>query len=227
MTATIRQRAACISVNPATLSVTRDFLGFQGGALDAGVSVLTQMRRLTNQHVHMNIILVGTETYVLADIREVDAAIQFTRDSYDQVNLGVGRILWFNIPTAQSRGREDIANNDEAETLTDEWTVDNDALDIFIVQTYAGTTIGLSRVDGPCNKDAKGMDGSVVAIEDSVNTTGFVLAHEAGHYLGLSHGGGSGNLMFGTVPNGGALTTGQGNNMRDHCFVRAGCALVA
>ena len=57
----------------------------------------------------------------------------------------------------------------------------NSALDIFWVLTYAGKTIGLSREDGPCDKDAKGMDGSVVAIEGSVNTTGFVLAHEAGH----------------------------------------------
>lgn len=227
MTATIRQRAACIGVNPATLSVTRDFFGFQGGALDAGVSVLTQMRRLANRHVHMNIILVGTETYDLADLREVDAAIQFTRDSYDQVDLGVGRILWFNIPQAQSRGREDIANDDEAETLTNEWTVDNAALDIFIVQTYASATLGLSRVDGPCDKDAKGMDGSVVALEASLTTTGFVLAHEAGHYLGLGHTDANGNLMFGSVPNGGALTSGQGSNMRDHCFVQAGCALVA
>lgn len=224
MPATIRQRASCIGVNNTTLSVIRDFFGFQEGPTTAGVSLLAQMRRLQNRHVHMNIILVGTETYSAADISEVDAAIQFTRDSYAQVNLGVGRILWFNIPVSQSRGREDIGSDDEAETLTDEWTVDNNALDIFIVQTYAGTTIGLSRVDGPCNKDAKGMDGSVVAIESSVNTTGFVLAHEAGHYLGLDHSRSSGNLMFGTVPNGGALTGGQGSNMRDHCFVNNGCS---
>ena len=67
------------------------------------------------------------------------------------------------------------------------------------------------------------MDGSVVAIEGSVNTTGFVLAHEAGHYLGLSYSTSSANLMFGTVPNGGTLTSSQGSNMRDHCFVKSGC----
>jgi hypothetical protein len=67
------------------------------------------------------------------------------------------------------------------------------------------------------------MDGSVVAIEGSSNTTGFVLAHEAGHYLGLSHTTSSGNLMFGTVPNGGNLTSSQGSNMRDHCFTKPGC----
>lgn len=107
--------------------------------------------------------------------------------------------------------------------LTNDWTVPNDALDIFFVLTYSGSTIGLSRVDGPCDKDAKGMDGSVVAIEGSANTTGFVLAHEAGHYLGLNHSTNMNNLMFGTVPNGGQLTSGQGADMRDHCFVDPGC----
>jgi hypothetical protein len=107
--------------------------------------------------------------------------------------------------------------------LTNDWTVPNSALDIFWVLTYSGSTIGYSRVDGPCDKDAKGMDGSVVAIEGAVTTTGFVLAHEAGHYLGLSHSSSSGNLMFGTVPNGGNLTSGQGSDMRDHCFTKSGC----
>lgn len=65
------------------------------------------------------------------------------------------------------------------------------------------------------------MDGSVVAIEGSANTTGFVLAHEAGHYLGLSHVNDSTNLMNPSVPNGGSLTSSQGSNMRDHCFVKA------
>jgi hypothetical protein len=67
------------------------------------------------------------------------------------------------------------------------------------------------------------MDGSVVAIEGSVNLTGFVLAHEAGHYLALSHSTSSSNLMFGTVPNGGNLTSSQGSDMRDHCFTKPGC----
>lgn len=223
MSATIREMTTCIGVNNSTLSVVGNFFGFAGGMTDNSVSLLSQMQRLRDRHVHMNIILVGTETYSNTDIREIDAAIQFTRDNYSQVDLGVGRILWFNIPQAQSQGREDIANDDEAGTLTDEWTVDNDALDIFFVQTYAGTTIGLSRVDGPCDKDAKGMDGSVVAIEGNSTTTGFVLAHEAGHYLGLDHVSSSNNLMFGTLPNSGGLSDGQGNDMSDHCFMKSGC----
>jgi hypothetical protein len=45
------------------------------------------------------------------------------------------------------------------------------------------------------------------------------VAHEAGHYLGLSRVNDNTNLMNPSVPNGGILTAGQGNNMKDHCFV--------
>lgn len=213
-----------------TLSVVRDFFGYQAGPVDPGLSLLTQIRRLRSPHVHMNIILVGTETYMAADIQEVDAAIQFTRDTYAQVNLGVGRVLWFNIPIAESHGHEDIGNDDEAETLVDEYTVNNDALDIFIVQTYAGNTVGVSGVRGPCDKDLKGIDGSVISIETI--HTGIVLAHEAAHYLGLEHAVPINNLMFSTLSDedgnliGGQLTPNQEHIMRQHCFMRAPCSAV-
>jgi hypothetical protein len=171
----------------------------------------------------MNFIRVGSDQFDIGDEEEMDAALQFTRDTYAQVNLGVGRIRHYSISTAEADGAEDIDNDDEAEELTNDWTVPNAALDIFWVLTYSGSTIGLSRVDGPCDKDAKGMDGSVVAIEGSFTTTGYVLAHEACHYLGRSHSSSANNLMFATVPNGGNLTSGQGSDMRDHCFVKSGC----
>ncbi|HEX6160606.1 MAG TPA: matrixin family metalloprotease, partial [Thermoanaerobaculia bacterium] len=96
----------------------------------------------------------------------------------------------------------------------------NHGLDVFFVRGYAGPTIGRSRVDGPCDKDAKGMDGSVVAIEGSSAATGLVAAHEAAHYLGLSHVNDVTNLMNPSlVFTAFNLTADQGNNMRDHCFV--------
>jgi hypothetical protein len=219
--ASLRAIASCIGVT-GTVSISRDFFGFMRG-VPSDVSLLTQVRRLQGRHVHMNFIRVGSDQFTAADLAEIDSALQFTRDTYAQVNLGVGRIEHFVISTSEADGADNINNDAEAEDLTDDWTVPNSALDIFFVRTYSGSTIGLSRVDGPCDKDAKGMDGSVVAMEGSVNTTGFVLAHEAGHYLGLSHSSSNANLMFGTVPNGGGLTSGQGSNMRNHCFTKSGC----
>ena len=175
------------------------------------------------QELH-NLILVGSESFTDADEAEIDAAVQATRDFYATVSLGVGRVLRFVVSTDQANGHDNIDSDSEAEDLTNEWTVHNDALDVFFVLTYATSTVGLSEVDGSCDKDGKGMTGSVVAIEGSANTTGFCLGHEVGHYLGLEHTDNSpGNLMFPTVPNGGNITSSQGSTMRSHCFVRSGC----
>jgi hypothetical protein len=217
----LRAIAGCIGV-PTPFSVSRDFFGFLRGA-PSGVSVATQIARLKGRHVHMNFIQVGSDQFTADDEAEMDAALQFMRDNYAQVSLGVGRIEHYVIRTTEANDAENINNDDEAVELTNDWTVPNSALDIFWVLTYSDSTIGASPVDGPCDKDAKGMDGCVVAIESNVTDTSFILAHEAGHYLGLSHSSNSGNLMFATVPNGGSLTSGQGSDMRDHCFTRSGC----
>lgn len=221
--ASLKAMASCINLaNPNNFHVVRDFFGYLRGAPQQ-LSLLTQVRRLQDKHIHLNCIRVGSDQFTNSDLAEIDSAVQFTRNNYAQVNIGIGRVEHYFITTAQAGGRENIDSNSEAASLTDEWTVDNDAYDVFFVLTYAGTTIGLSRVNGPCNKDAAGMDGSVVAIEGSPNTTGYVLAHEVGHYMGLDHRDNDNNLMFGSVPNGGILTNSQGSDMGDHCFVKSSC----
>lgn len=219
MALSLRSAATKIGVT-GNFSVIHDFFGHL--TQPTGLSVSTQVNRLTSfRHIDMNMIRVGSEQFTFADLQEIDSAVRDTRNTYAQVSLAVGRVLHWQITNAQANGYDNIDSDDEASDLTDDWTVHNDGLDIFMVLTYAGSTIGLSAVDGPCNKDAKGMNGSVVAIEGSANTTGFVLGHEAGHYLGLSHVNDGTNLMNPTVPNGGLLTSSQGSNMRDHCFVKA------
>lgn len=169
--------------------------------------------------VQINVILVGRELFTSADLQEVSAGVQRARTIYATIGLGVTE-AWFEIPLADARGREFIDDNGEAVALTDEWTVPNHALDVFFVRGYAGSTVGLSAVDGPCDKNGKGMDGSVVAIESSIAVTGWCTAHEAAHYLGLDHVADVTNVMnpnFTSSANN--LTPGQGSNMRDHCFV--------
>ena len=167
----------------------------------------------------MNIILVGIDLFSPLEIREVQEAVIRTKQIYMNARLQINEVNWYGINSSQANGHEHIDSNGEAEALTDEWTVANHALDVFFVKTYAGKAIGLSRVDGPCDKDAKGMDGSVVAIEGSNDITGLVMAHETCHYLGLKHVNDSSNLMNPSVPNGGNLTAAQANIIKAHCFV--------
>jgi hypothetical protein len=220
--ASLKEIAGCIGL-PDSFSVLRGFYGYITGA-PKPLSLLEQIRLVQGKHIHLNLIRVGIESFTASDEAEIDIAVQATRDRYATVNLGVGRVLRFFITTDEADGRDNIGSDSEASDLTAEWTVDNDALDVFFVLTYLGDTIGRSAVNGACIKDTKAMSGSVVAIESSPRITGLVIAHEVGHYLGLEHREGHPeNLMFPRVPNRGLLTSGQGSTMRRHCFVKRGC----
>jgi hypothetical protein len=168
--------------------------------------------------ISLNIIRVGSEAFTSADEATINNAVNFFRTTYATVGLTLRRVEHWVIPLARARGRDVIDNNGEAESLTDEWTVPNHNVDVFFVKLYVGSVAGLSPVRGPCDKNAKGMDGAVVEMNGSL--TGLILAHEVGHYLGLPHlSGDSTNLMFPSVPNGGRLTAAQGATVRTHCFV--------
>ena len=168
--------------------------------------------------ISINIIRVGNENFTSADLTTINNAVTTMRNIYATVGLSLRRVEHWIISVSSANGRDVIDNDGEAEALTDEWTVPNNAVDVFAVKLYVGSTAGLSPVPGPCDKDAKGMDGTVVELIGG--TTGLVLAHEVGHYLGLNHvTGDSTNLMFPSVPNGGLLTAAQGNTMKSHCFI--------
>jgi hypothetical protein len=167
-----------------------------------------------------------------------------TRAIYRTVNLGVGRVEHYDVPSADAGGKDDLGSEAEAEDLTHDWTVPNDGLDVFMVDNISATWVGLSPVGGPCDKDAKGLNG---LIGGQVNRTAAqvarTFAHEIGHYLGLphNHGGspdcpdttaGCNNLMAQTrcanqcgsgVCQADNLTSGQGGTVRNHCFVRGAC----
>jgi hypothetical protein len=168
--------------------------------------------------VNINIIRVGIENFTAGDHATVNNAIATMRNIYATVNMEIPVVEFWDIGVAAANGRDVIDDNGEAETLTDEWTVPNRSIDVFVVKLYVGAVAGLSPAPGPCNKDAKGMDGAVVELVGG--TTGQALAHEVGHYLGLAHrDNDSTNLMFPSIPNGGLLAANQGDVMRQHCFV--------
>jgi hypothetical protein len=222
----------------------------------AQVSVLSQVRALQGRHIHLNVIAVGWWNELPANQQDtarekVDYAIYRIRNIYSAVDLGVGRVNHYLIATADADGADDIGSGGEADELSDDWSVDNDGIDCFVVRTISADFVGISPVDGDCDKGGK-RDGLVAgAIDRGGVTGGFdrfsrTFAHEVGHYLDLSHNHGSGencdncpgnttacnNLMAQTrcanCCGGGArvavlLTSGQGSDMRDHCTTRAGC----
>ena len=220
--------AKCIGVTASTLSIRHDFFGYRTTAVTR-LSIGTQVKFLTGRgrrHVHMNIIRVGSDQFSDADEREIDQAIKRTRDIFAPAAVGVGRIEYWDISTGDAAGRDVIDNDAEAEALTNEWTTPNgDAMDIFFVRAYVSDTAGLSAVDGPCNKDAAGMDGCVVEMNAGGGVSDLALAHEAGHYLGLPHrepDDGSA-LMNGTAPNSGGINRDEAEIMSNHCFMRLSC----
>jgi Metallo-peptidase family M12 len=234
----IKNLAVCIGLS-GSISIVRHFFGYGFRGHQGQISLLGQAKLLKGKHIHVNIIRVGIESFNDTDEREIDRSIQITRNLYAEVNLGVGRIERYFITNNQANGHQNIDDDAEAALLTREWTVPNEALDAFYVLTYAGTTVGRSAINGPCDKDVGDMNGSVIAIETIPDDTGFTLAHELGHYLGLSHvcelaaGGGCGSgtcqpvhnnsLMHPCVPNGGNISSSEENTMKGHCFVKGAC----
>jgi hypothetical protein len=129
----------------------------------AQVSLLTDVQSLLGKHTHLNVIRVGVDLFTTDEFGKIDYSIYRIRNIYRQVSLGIGRIEHYDILVADANGRDDLGSQSEAEDLTHEWTVPNDALDVFVVHNISASDfVGISAIDGPCDKDAKiGMNGVV------------------------------------------------------------------
>lgn len=203
--ASLRETAECMWVGaqgfevpvppPEPLSVVRDFFGYSATGHTGPLSLLTQMRLVRGQHVHVNLIRVGIENFTAANDRELDRAVEITRGFYATVGIGVGRVLRYFI--TEEEANENLVFGSIMvfdhlyKPLTDRWTVLNNALDLFVLLQYdpiLGGVLGRSPVSGPCDKnDTCQTTGVVFAIEATPDETGQLLAHEVGHYLGLGH----------------------------------------
>jgi hypothetical protein len=170
--------------------------------------------------IDINLIAVGRDNYTAADVAQMNGSLTVMRQIYAQVGLNVGTVRHFQIDAARAGALEVIDSLAEADQLTDDWTVDNNALDVFVVRSMNGAD-GWSAVNGSCDKNAGGMSGSVVSLNGSLANSGNTYAHEVGHYLGLNHIpdadnfiGGGGNSNSNT-----RIHPWQGTTMKGHCFV--------
>ncbi len=218
----VRDIMTCIG-RPQGGSIVRHLFGYP--VLPKEISVRDQIEVMQGRHYHVNVIRVAPEDMASGSVRQICYSLQVTREIFGSVGLGLGRIEWYHISATEAGSHAVIDSEGEAEDLTDDWTVPNSALDLFVVRQINGAD-GWSAVDGSCDKDSKGMTGSVVELypgNDPYAANGF--AHEMGHYLGLDHVADTGNFIGGNGASDSwtGIFNWQGDDMKGHCFTRLGC----
>lgn len=245
--------SSCLDLN-GEFSVRADVFGYAWGPLeDRSISLRDHLERIGGPSFDITVILVGHEPGLAGwfdedDVFQVQSAIDWTREIYAQAGLGIRGIYWAYIATADANGYDIIGSSSEATDLTEDWSgLPADSQDVFYVTLITdgnpsnGTPGGWSTVDGSCDKNVSGRTGSVIevkpqtfqsSLENRNQWAGILLAHEMGHYLGLSGGtDGITNLMGSN--DGGAvdtinlnsigITNSQAETMLEHCSVKPAC----
>jgi hypothetical protein len=226
---------SCLGVNSGTISVREDVFGYIWGPMDRTLSVKSHLNLIKDTAFNLSVILVAhdpgfTGAFTSADTIRMQAAVDRMRGLYAQVGLGIRKIYWQWIPTALANGYS-VVDASEATQLTEDWSGDNDGIDMFIVTTITDAG-GWSTKNGSCNKGGSGRTGAVVEVKTDPLYWGILMAHEVGHYLGLGHANDITNVMgddsdgngIGSINNGSIeLTQTQGDTMKSHCSIRASC----
>jgi hypothetical protein len=226
---------SCLGVTSDTISVRKDVFGYIWGPMDRTLSVKNHFDLIKDDAFNLSAILVAhdpgfTGAFTSDDTIRMQFAIDRMRELYAQVGVGIRKIYWQYIPPDQANGYS-VVDASEATQLTEDWSGGNDGIDLFFVTTITDAG-GWSNTNGPCDKDVAGRTGAVVELKSNENYWGILIAHEVGHYLGLSHANDMDNVMgddsdgngIGSIDEGSVeLTNTQGNTMKSHCSIRPSC----
>jgi Metallo-peptidase family M12B Reprolysin-like len=226
---------SCLGVTSDTISVREDVFGYPWGPMDRTLSVKNHLNLIKDDAFNLSAILVAHDAdfagaFTNADTIRMQLAIDLMRELYAQVGVGVRKIYWQYIPTDQANGYS-VVDGSEATQLTEDWSGNNDGIDLFFVTTITDAG-GWSKTNGSCDKDVAGRTGAVVELSNNNAFWGILIAHEVGHYLGLSHANVITNVMGHDSDGNGIgsigetsrdLTNTQGNTMKGHCSIRPSC----
>lgn len=246
--------SSCLNLNGG-FSVRADVFGYAWGPLeDRSLSLRDHLERISGPSIDITVILVGHEPGLAGwfdedDVLQIQSAIDWARELYAQAGLGIRRIYWAYIPTADANGYDVIESSSDATDLTNDWSgLPADSQDIFYVTLITdsdpsdGTPGGWSTVDGSCDKNDSGRTGSVIEVKPQTfqsslaarnQWAGILLAHEVGHYLGLEGGTDGINNLMGSNSGGSVdtinlssigITGSQAETMLEHCSVKPPCA---
>lgn len=138
----------------------------------------------------INIIQVGS--YTATQRTTIANGINDARNIFENHGLTFSSVDWWIIN--DPGGYRILNSRDEWSDLLDDWTVNNDSVDCFVVEDMWDSFAGWSPIGGPDSKDSKS-DG--LAVDRFMGC----FAHELGHYMG-DHGHadslGNGNVMHST-----------------------------
>jgi hypothetical protein len=188
----------CLGLDP-NFSVLRDFFGFRRGKLPTDptgapvrVSLVKQVQRLKELSFNLNVIEVGSDQFTDAERDSIDYSIFRLRNTYGQIDIGVGRVQHFDVLTADALGLDTPTTMGDLGAIPNLASIPNDGIDLFVPHNFSvvsggGTVLGISPWPGSCDKNSKFGNGAVVGLFGSEQTQR-TFAHELGHYLGLQAG---------------------------------------
>jgi hypothetical protein len=134
-------------------------------------------------------------------------AVDVTRQIYERRDITFRAIFRWMIHNANAGGYTVINSEQEVHDLFQDWSVQNDSIDIFVCQDFVGTSFdGLAGdIPGPASKggsndgvaaDKTGFTDASEVKRLDIRYLGMLIGHELGHYLGLPHINETGNLML-------------------------------